>query len=405
MSIEQPTATPHEADDATPQPLLRKWYSGLQTGVFDPVGRLVLLDAIFGALFIVRIIIPGTPLPAADTSALFLVAVCLFFRKPQRSTSASTWFLVVGALLLLWLGAVSFLQDGDLLRRLIRIASLMGVTYFIVDGRIDLRSLLFGLGLGLVANIGLFYAGLAPNYYVGALAGYLADKNVAGLYYALFTLILIGFAQSKSARWIILIVGVVAVYLTGSRTSMAGLAAGLVWIATTGRMPFVVRAMLGTLMYFALEFVEENFARFGPFQDRTGSDALRDRIDAATFEKVAQTPWYGQGLGTASVDLMNQNWFFHNSYAGLFVEGGVPFLVAMLGVLVFAIFVPRPRGGVRSMQRRALEAAAIAVLLCAARLGEVFITIPMFILLGMGLLLNYPAPEDDPVDESQPLRA
>ncbi|KFC49862.1 hypothetical protein GY12_24485 [Micrococcus luteus] len=44
------------------------------------------------------------------------------------------------------------------------------------------------------------------------------------------------------------------------------------------------------------------------------------------MEKVAETSFFGQGLSTAFVDLDHVSMFFHNSYLGLLVEGGWPFL-------------------------------------------------------------------------------
>ena len=358
----------------------------LQTGTSDAVGRIVMIDAIVGALLIVRNAGIPTPLPVADTAALVLVAISVF-RRPKYNSTPTLLFGLSAVALVTFLVLVTFFNDGDFIRRSVRIMGLAGLAIFIADGRIDVRSLAFGAGLGLVANIPLFYAGLAPADYGSFLTGYLDDKNLAGLYYAVFPLILAGLATTNAARWWIFGVGAIAVLLTGSRTSLAALAIGIVWFVAARRMPLAVRALFGVGLYFVFDFAENNLAHMGAFADRDGTDALRQRIDAASLEKLSHAPWYGEGLGTAFVEQHHYTWFFHNSYWGLQMEGGWPFLIAILGMYLLVAFLPRPASGVRSHARVALEAAAIALLLCAFRLGEVFITIPSFLILGAALFL------------------
>lgn len=368
--------------------LWTRLYRGLQTGVLDPVGGVVIIDVIVGALIVTRVGLPGLsnlPLPPADTAVLLLVAVSVF-RRPRFDAPATLFFGLSCVGLLAYLVIVSWSEGEDFVRRGVRIAALMGLAIFIADGRINVRSLAFGVGLALAANAALFYAGIAPNTYGGALMGYLGDKNVAGFYYAVFALLIAGLATSRNMRIIILSLGVVLVFLTESRTSLAAFGAGVIWFAA-GRLPAPLRAAAAAGLYFAFDFADNNLAQVGMFSDRTGSDLLRGRIDAASLEKLESAPWHGEGLGTATVQVQDHTWFFHNSYWALLVEGGWPFLVVLLGFFAFVVLLPRAASGIRSTPRIAIEAAAIAMLLCSFRLGEVFITIPSFFMLGCALFL------------------
>lgn len=359
----------------------------LQTGVFDPMGRIVMLDAIVGALLIVRAGIPGLnlPLPIADGSMLVLVLIAMF-RRPRFNSTPTLLFGLTSLALVSYLVLLTFLEEGDFVRRSVRIVALVGFALFLADDRINVRSVAFGVGFALLINIPISYTGLIPSSYGEFLTGFTGDKNVAGLYYAVFTLVLAGLATHAWLRWPILVVGGAALLLTGSRTSSAAFAIGLVWFVA-GRWPLLARTAAAIGLYFAFDFADNYLSRLGVFGDRSGSDLLRERIDEATLAKVEATPWYGNGLGTATVQIDNNTWFSHNSYWSLIIEGGWPFLIAMLAIYAIFVLLPRPASGVRTGPRIAIEAAAIAMLLCSFRLGEVFVTIPSFFMLGAALFL------------------
>lgn len=79
-------------------------------------------------------------------------------------------------------------------------------------------------------------------------------------------------------------------------------------------------------------------------------------------------------------------WLYHDSYAGLFTEGGVVLLVAVLGAYAFfglRLFSTR----LRTPSRVAVEAAAAVVFVTATQLGEVFITIPGMLIVAAGVSL------------------
>ena len=180
--------------------------------------------------------------------------------------------------------------------------------------------------------------------------------------------------------------------LTGSRTSMSGFLAGLVWFWARNRVVMPARVLLAAGLIAALAFAEENLARVGIFADRSGTDFFRARIGAATDLKVEQTPWYGRGLTEAWVQLGQlERFWFHDSYAALYVEGG---LVLLSFVLIVWVVVA---GGLFSTAKltdeaRAAEAALVVLLVCAWQLGEVFFTSCALITLGLALRARFSEP-------------
>ena len=349
-------------------------------------GRISLIDFVVGALLVFRVAAPGLGLPLADTAMLVLTALSVF-RRPKRATPHMAIFALTGLLLLTFLVIESHAQGEPFVQRGVRIAALFLFALFIADGRIDLRSLALGLGLMMLANVPLFYLGVAPDAYGGVLSGFYTDKNLAGLSYAIFPLLFAALVRRPGLRWTIIVLGAGAVFLTGSRTSLAAIAAGVLWLLLARRLSLLPRIGLGTLLYLGFDYLENNFARVGQFADRVGSDLLRERIDAASLAKVEATPWYGNGLGTAIVELEGHDWFFHNSYWALLSEGGVVLLIAMLGLVLYVLFLARQPSGTRTVARAAIEGAGVVVLLCSFRLGEVFFAVPAFLVLGAAMLL------------------
>lgn len=67
-------------------------------------------------------------------------------------------------------------------------------------------------------------AGLVPAPYGSFLTVVLADKNVAGLYYAAMPVLALALVRTRRWKLILLVAAAVCVFLTGSRTSMAGFA-------------------------------------------------------------------------------------------------------------------------------------------------------------------------------------
>ncbi|WP_321080859.1 hypothetical protein [Micrococcus sp.] len=326
----------------------------------------------------------GIPLPEGMMILLLLLAG---FRPPRRDLSRYGLLTVVILGLLAYLVAVTLVQDLDPARRAIRIGLLMLFAYALASERIDIKSILYGMAAGGLVNVPLFYAGLVPDNYGGYLTGWLADKNVAGLFYALIPVLLVATMQRMGPKLLVLGVGFLLVFLTGSRTSLAALGCAVVWILLSPYLGRVLRLVLVAGMARFVGWAEEYLADAAIFGDRSGTDWFRDRIQAESARMVDAAPWYGEGLGTAQVHLDNVTMFFHNSYLALLIEGGWPFLIVVVGLYVALSLRPFAATH-RSPSRVAVEAAAVIILVASTQLGEVFITIYGVIVVAAGLLLT-----------------
>ena len=328
----------------------------------------------------------SVPLNEAAMLLLLFLALC---RRSTRDISPLGVTALAAALVLLFLAGVSLVQgipDLEWLRRWVRIAALIGLVGCIAGGRLSLRSVFAGLLAAMAVNVPLFYAGVVPAPYGSYLTGFLADKNVSGLYYAAMPVLALAVVRSRRWKVLLLLAAAVCVFLTGSRTSMAALACAVVWLVVTPRMPAGLRLLLLAALGWAVELAEENLAQIGIFADRTGTDWLRGTIQDATAVKVAETPWYGRGLTEAYVNVAGSQWHYHDSYAALYTEGGIVFLIAVLAAYAFfglRLFNTR----LRTPSRVAVEAAAAVVFVSATQLGEVFITVPGTLVVAAGVSL------------------
>lgn len=356
----------------------------------EGTGSLKMVEVIAGALLVTM----GVPF-FGFPMALMVLAILVVLRigQPSRVDVPNRSLFV--AVLLLGLTYVAFasLNVGistpeEVAKRLARISILLVVLLLIADRRIDFRSLILGLAFGLVINALAFYAGIAPNTYDGALTGWLNDKNVSGLYYGIIPIFMFGLFPKRSHRIITLLVFLPLLWATMSRTSMAGLLIGVLWILFAQKANIVVKFGLGAFVAWFFEWLQTNFADSPVFGDRTGTDLLRSRIDEASWEKVSSAPWSGWGLGQATVDVQNHRFFFHNSYWTLLVEGGVIWLVLVTGLTLLAVFVWKQNGVLKNQRILTAEAAAVFLAICSWRLGEVMLTLPWVFAVGLALCLT-----------------
>lgn len=329
--------------------------------------------------------------PVAYLAMGVLVAVAAT-RRPQRPLTAVNgivWLLVGLLGYYALVSATGFQADGagDWLRRLLRLVLLVTFVGAAASGRLHLPSIVSGMASGLVLNGGLFYLGLAPRPYGDFLTGFAGDKNAAGLAYAVVGLLLLTVVPSRRHRWLVVVTFALLVFLTGSRTSMAGFAGGLVWLLMAGKLPVVLRWGVGAGLIWGLNILVERFARIGPFADREGTDWFRGQIAEGVAAKLAVTPPQGMGLGAAYVDIPQGRFYFHNSYDTLFVEGGYVALVVVVGLTLLVALRPF-RSAQASWSQRVVEAATVALLISAWQLGEVFLTVSWGLVMATALQLR-----------------
>lgn len=312
-----------------------------------------------------------------DTVFVALVCGLAVMRRARYSLGSYELFIPFLAVAMLYLGIVSVTFAGtDVVATwYTRLARMMTVIIFVfvtATGRIDLRSGALGYLAALIVNVPLFYAGLTTNNYPPYLTGALGDKNVAGLAYALGLVMvpLVVKRRDHSLALMVLLAG--ALWLTGSRTSLAGAGIGLAWMVLAPRLNLAGKAGFLGLAVWVLKIVEEDFSRIGVFSDRTGSDLLRARIDAASLQKVHETGFFGQGLGEAFTYVGEKAWFFHNSYWTMLVEGGWPWTILVV-TFTIVVMIPAWRQGLTRDQYLSQGMGAV-FLMCSTRLGEVMLT-------------------------------
>lgn len=375
--------------DVTSQPTHRTARARERAGeIARGIGGIRIPDFVLFFLLVAIPSIPGTdfkPQAFVLAAAAGLSAV----RRPQYRMGNRSWWMIAAALALCYVAVVSIeippeAQAASWQGRLMRLTAVMIFVFCIASGRLDLKSGLLGYATGMALNIPLFYAGLVSDTYGGFLTGWFGDKNVAGLVYSLFGLMFLWFTRSKTSAVILFAIAAVPLWLTGSRTSLAAYAAGALWMVVVPKLPLVARWIVAWLLYIGVGILATRFATIGAFAERTGSDELRSRIDAASEIKVHATGFFGRGLGSAFVDLGDAgHWFFHNSYWSALVEGGWPWTVFIVGITVMIMI--RPFSTEASRGQFIAQGVGVAVLICASQLGEVFGTEQWAVAMGFAL--------------------
>lgn len=324
---------------------------------------------------------PGMP---GDVAVFALVVAVCSFVRPTVKTPRLAWVGLLYVTMLIHVIALSLVLDEPWQQRAFRMALLFAFAWVVAQGRLHWQSILLGGIIGLLGNTAAFYLGLTQNDYPPYLTGWLGDKNVAGMYYAALALLGLALFTRGWQQLAYFAVMFGLLWQTGSRASLAAVTLGAVWWLLRNRLGLPLRLVAVGVGIWTLLWFEDRFSRVGEFADREGTDLLRTWIHAAEQVKLARTPWYGSGLNTAWVDVTSfPHMWFHDSYAALLVEGGIPMFVAML-VLVAGVGL-----GLLSRRRpvgpslRAAEGAIIVLLVCAWQLGEVFFTSLAFFVLGV----------------------
>jgi O-antigen ligase len=273
------------------------------------------------------------------------------------------------------------LNEGiDAGRRLLHLGLYVALALTAAQGRFHTRSMAKGFAVGLLVSAAAYFVGYGDTY-EGRLAGLMADPNAAG--YMLTTLGCLALAGLPGSRFRVPLglLLLVAVVLTFSRTSLLAVALIVVWVIIGRLLAVSLGALLLTAMIWAVTNIPVSLQTLGPFSDRTGSDALRRRIVRLEELQISEAPWYGHGPGTSWVDVQGDLFFFHNSYLAILNEGGrlAQVLIVLAGALALVSLL-RLRPELRNPW---YEAALIAVAVCAANLGEVFLELPAALALGM----------------------
>lgn len=355
---------------------------GIAPDVVDRSRSLHLPDFLaFVVLAFPTLVVPRLGLPANEIVPGLLCAVVLLRRRTVPAKLPG-WFVALVLAIPVWLTFVSYTNDLEPYRRLFHLVLYAVLALFLASGRIHLPSAARGLGVGLALSVVLTLAGVpgASDAYAGRLSGFLGDPNLAGYLLTVLGCVAIGLGDRAWLRRGLMVVVPVAVVLTLSRTSLLAMAFGVLWLVLGRRLSAWLAVPLVAGYAWVVSTVPRETSFFGLFSDRTGSDALRDRLLAQEQVDVSRSPLFGSGAGTARVQLGPDQFFYHSSYLAAQREGGLVLvgILVVLGAVVFLSLIRLPMD-----QRNGwLEAGIICLAVVAVNLGEVLLELPAAVILG-----------------------
>lgn len=323
--------------------------------------------------------------PVNELTMAALVGLCLL--RPARGGARLPAIAVVllGALLTLLLYS-GVANNIDWTRRMGHVAILAGLVWGLGTGRVSLRSAGLGLTAGLTAVIGLAVVGVGGDSYPGRLTGFLGDPNAGAYFISVLGILAIFFSDDRwRVRLVIAVPITLGLALTFSRTGLLAGAFAVAWVLLGRRLGAVGGGVMAAGLVWVVDNIPEDLITFGPFSNRSGSDALRDRIIAQERVQLADMPWFGHGPGTARVNIRDLEFFFHNSYLATRQEGGWPALLLVLGLMAYALLTLARQARRGDWAAAGAQSAIIGVAVMAITLGEVLLDTPMAIAVGFAL--------------------
>lgn len=336
--------------------------------------------------------------PINEFAMAGLVGLCLF--RPARGGARlpALVVIVLGALLTLLVYS-GITNDVEWTRRVGHVAILAGLIWAGGTGRLSLRSVGAGLATGLIAVIALAIVGVGGDTYAGRLTGFLGDPNAGAYFIAVLGTLAVFFCDERTkVRVAVAVPMVVGLALCFSRT---GLLAGVfvaVWVLLGRRLGTFGGAAMAAGLVWLVDNIPQSLTTFGPFSDRSGSDNLRQRIIAQEQVELAGAPWYGNGPGTATVNIRDLEFFFHNSYLAVRQEGGWGALLLVLALLVFAFVRLSDRSRAGDLVAAGAQGAIIGIGVMAITLGEVLLDTPMGVAVALALGHALQSPAEVPAD-------
>lgn len=325
----------------------------------------------------------GFPLNELATGAL----VALTLMRPARGRDGMPGLVALACVALLALLTFSGLaNDVDWTKRVGHVAIWAGLIWAGATGRFSLRSAALGLSAGLIGVIAHGAATISASAYAGRLTGFLDDPNAGAYFIVTLGLLAIGFVGQTRVITLLIAVPILAgQILSYSRTGLLATAYAVLWALLGRRLGLWGGVAAAVGLIWLVGNIPDDLVDFGPFSNRSGSDALRDRIIAAEMRSLADMPWFGHGPGTASITLGDREFFFHNSYLAVRQEGGWLALALVLFLLGYSFLRLAPYSRLGDVQAIAAQAALISVPVMAATLGEVLLDTPAAIAIAFAL--------------------
>lgn len=342
-------------------------------------------DFILMALLPLRSVGIAGIVPLNEVAMAVLIVLCLF--RPARSGSKLSSVLALALVALLGLLLYSgIVNDVEWNRRVGHIAIMIGIIWAGGTGRVSLRSVGAGLAAGLIAVIGLALAGVGGNPYPGRLTGFLADPNAGAYFIVTLGVLAIFFCDPRwTVRLAIAVPIIIGLVLCYSRTGLLASAFALAWLLVARRLGVIGGPAMAAGLVWLVDNIPDDLITIGAFSDRSGSDKLRERIIAQEHVQLADIPWYGGGPGTATVQIRDLEFYFHNSYLATRQEGGWIALLLILGIMTYAFLRLSKQTRAGDLQAAAAQAAIVGAAVMAITLGEVLLDTPVSVAVAMAL--------------------
>jgi O-antigen ligase len=360
------------------------WTAALDAEPLD-LPSVRILDFVAFAILPLEMIVIEPLGPANELSMLVLAAAC-FLRRPIKALKTPVWLAGLLVMLVGYLAINSLLLGDVNVKRTGHLVVWALIIIFLASGHIDIMSAAKGLSVSMTFSVLHALATIGQSAYPGRLTGLLGDPNTAAL--SILVLGSLGVFGITKRRWRYAYVALMTAGLfeCQSRTALLALIAVLAWMIVGRRVGWVGGYALLVFGAIAIGSIPPETSLFGPFEGRSGSDALRARINELSSRLVAEAPWRGHGLGTATVLVGSLTFFFHNSYMALICEAGIPGLI-LYGIVVF-VFVTSLVSRPRAYRNPWIEVAIVAALICALNLGEALLLQSMATALGFAMRTN-----------------
>lgn len=324
---------------------------------------------------------PDSPVPLSEVAAAAITFTALN-RRPVGPRLPG-WYVLFSGMWLAWVYYVAISHHVIIVKRLGHITLWVLLMLSLSSGRLPKKSAIagigFGISLGIISGLGL----VQHSNYQGRLTGWMSDPNTAGSYMICLGVVSMAYIQTTARKWALGILLSFGIFATFSRTTIMAWGVVLLWVAVARRMNAASSLALGYAIYWAITHIPDTWKVVGPFDKRSGSDALRERILILEQQFVARAPWTGSGPGTARLVVDGQPFFFHSSFLAMQAEIGLIGLILFLILIGFLIlYLLRQPKVIRNPW---LEAAVLGWLICSQNIGESLLTMPSAAMLGMVL--------------------
>ena len=335
-------------------------------------------------IVLASVAIPGVKVPLFDIGAAVAFALCLGFEDDEPTRLPSWLLIVLGGIVMVATASIITVNApiSGAVSRVLHLSLFGMLIWAIAAGKIKRENITKAIVVGLAISSALGVVNLAlagGQNYANRLTGFFGDPNVAALITVALGMIALSDISVRRHRQILVLLMVVTVALTYSRTGLLVLLLALGWTFVLHKAPASV-SILAVLLAVVISFtLPSQIQTIGPYSSHAASDQFRAVIDQASFADMRQHFVLGSGAGTAVVRISNgTTFFFHNSFEALVTEFGIP------GTLLYLVLAAPTIISLFATRRRSpeIEAAFLALLVMSLTVGEVLFSFTAAVVIG-----------------------